>query len=375
MKYLAMYLPQFHSIPENDEFWGKGFTDWVTLKKAKPVFEGHKQPRVPLNDNYYDLSIKENVMWQAKLAKKYGVYGFGIYHYWFNNDKNLLTKPAEIIRDNSDIDINFFFAWDNANWKRSWSNVVGNSWAPTEEKLADREQGPQILVPYILGGKNDWQNHYNEVKKYFVDERYIKVHNKPMFIIMQYSKGIAEMCEFWDDLAKKDGFDGMFFIFKDRKGLHIPKEEKKFHYEPIYAGWGNIGIFPRIKNKICKVLNINNEHLRFFNYDFIWEKLLKTASQCKDSNMFHGAFVSYDDTPRRGEKGTVVYNCSPEKFKKYLRQLTLISKSQGKEYIFITAWNEWGEGACFEPDTEFKFGFLQALKDVDAELNNRKDEL
>ena len=170
-KIIAMYLPQYHSIPENDEFWGKGFTDWVTVKKAKPLFKGHEQPKVPLDNNYYDLSLKENVKWQAKLAKEYGIYGFGVYHYWFNNEKNLLTKPAEIIRDNDDIPINYFLAWDNANWKRSWSNVEGNAWAP----VADVDnKGPQILIEYILGEEKDWENHFNYLKLHFDSSKYIK---------------------------------------------------------------------------------------------------------------------------------------------------------------------------------------------------------
>ena len=143
---IALYLPQYHRIPENDKFWGDGFTDWVTVKNAKSLFDGHQQPRVPLNDNYYDLSLKENVAWQAQLAKEYGIDGFGVYHYWFNNEQNLLTKPAEIIRDNDDIDINYFFVWDNGNWIRSWSNVAGNDWAPIAEK---KDQGRRS-VPSVL---------------------------------------------------------------------------------------------------------------------------------------------------------------------------------------------------------------------------------
>ena len=134
-KLIAWYLPQYHCIPENNVFWGEGFTDWVTVKKARPLFKGHQQPKTPLNNNYYDLSIKENVTWQAKLAKDYGIYGFGIYHYWFNNEKNLLTKPLEIIYNNKEIDIHYFMAWDNANWKRSWSAIEGNSWAPIKKQV------------------------------------------------------------------------------------------------------------------------------------------------------------------------------------------------------------------------------------------------
>ena len=175
-KLIAMYLPQYHQIQENDEFWGEGFTDWITVRNAKPLFEGHDQPKVPLNNNYYDLSFRENVEWQAKLAKQYGIYGFGIYHYWFNNEKNLLTKPAQIIQENKDIDIKYFYAWDNISWKRSWSNVKesGNAWAPAIEKQKGINSGPCILIPYLIGGEADWKNHYNYLKPYFKDSRYIK---------------------------------------------------------------------------------------------------------------------------------------------------------------------------------------------------------
>ena len=155
-KLFAMYLPQYHEIKENSEFWGKGFTDWVGVKAATPLFENHLQPRSPLNKNYYDLSIVDNVKWQASIAKKYGIDGFGIYHYWFNNDKNLLTKPAEIILENKDININYFFAWDNGSWKRTWSKIQGNDWAPNQDEKIN-QSGPQVLVEYILGTENDWK--------------------------------------------------------------------------------------------------------------------------------------------------------------------------------------------------------------------------
>ena len=125
-KIIALYLPQFHQIPENDKFWGEGFTDWVTVKNAKPLFPGHNQPRKPLHDNYYDLSKKESIKWQADLANEYGIYGFGIYHYWFNNEQNLLSKPSEIIRDNDDININYCFVWDNTT-----GNAVGATFPET----------------------------------------------------------------------------------------------------------------------------------------------------------------------------------------------------------------------------------------------------
>ena len=160
----AFYLPQYHQIPENDRFWGEGFTDWVTVKKAMPLFDGHEQPRIPLGDNYYDLSQTASVAWQAKLAKENGISGFGIYHYWFNDDKNILTRPAEIILENKDISIEYFFTWDNGNWIRSWSNLAGNDWSPLFEDLSNTQKeevnSKGILIPYVLGNESSWRKHF-----------------------------------------------------------------------------------------------------------------------------------------------------------------------------------------------------------------------
>lgn len=172
-KLFALYLPQFHQIPENDKFWGKGFTDWVSVKNAKPIFDGHNQPKVPLNENYYDLSNEECVEWQAKLAYDHGIYGFAVYHYWFNNKQNILTRPAEILRDSKIVNVKYFYIWDNNNWKRSWSNVKGNDWAPSAEN--SNKTGPSILIPYILGEENDWENHYNYLRKHFKSDNYEKM--------------------------------------------------------------------------------------------------------------------------------------------------------------------------------------------------------
>ena len=352
-----MYLPQYHSIPENDEFWGKGFTDWVTVKKAKPLFKGHEQPKVPLDNNYYDLSLKENVKWQAKLAKEYGIYGFGVYHYWFNNEKNLLTKPAEIIRDNDDIPINYFLAWDNANWKRSWSNVEGNAWAP----VADVDnKGPQILIEYILGEEKDWENHFNYLKLHFDSSKYIKVDNKPVFIIFNYSKKIEEMCSYWNQLAINNGYNGMFFIFKRNDKIISPILNNVFKYEPLYSGWNKRGLYERIEGKITKWFGLK-QRIKTYNYDKVWRQVLKNAQKDSTSSVFHGAFVRYDDTPRRGRDGRMTIGDSPTKFGSYFNQLRDITEAQGKKFIFLTAWNEWGEGAYLEPDNKYGLDYIKFI--------------
>ena len=363
-KIIAMYLPQFHQIPENDEFWGEGFTDWVTVKNARPLFKGHQQPRVPLNNNYYDLSIKESVEWQCKLAHEHGIYGFGVYHYWFNNETNLLTKPAEIIRDNDDVKINYFFAWDNANWIRSWSNVAGNDWSPVQDKIVNdnlsKSDKTKVLVPYILGGQQDWEIHYRYVLGHFKSSKYIKIDNKPLFIIYNYSDEIEKMCKYWDELARLDGFDGMYFIMKYKQGITDPNIIRTFKYEPINSGWYKPSIKQRIKGRLRSLFGIELS-VRKFSYDKIWDRILLNAQKDSNPNIFHGGFVCYDDTPRRGNWGTVVLGATPEKFGFYLKKLLEISARQRKEYVFITAWNEWGEGAILEPDIENESAYLEEI--------------
>lgn len=364
-KLIAMYLPQYHQIPENDEFWGKGFSDWVTVKNAKPLYEGHQQPRVPLNNNYYDLSLSENVEWQARLAKEYGVYGFGVYHYWFNNEKNLLTKPAEIMRDAHGLGVKYFFAWDNGSWVRSWSNVVGNDWAPLADAEKKKRVGPQVLIPYVLGKEHDWENHYNYVREHFLSENYEVIDNKPVFCIFSYSEEIIPMCEYWNKLAQKDGFAGIYFVFRYKIKKEIPSGYKEFFYEPHYSGWDKISL-RRILCKALKTMHLDIEKgINYFDYDKAWKKLLKNAREHESSDIIHGAFVSYDDSPRRGnERSRIVRGESPKKFEKYLKELMVISNSQNKDYVFLTAWNEWGEGAYLEPDELNGFGYLEALKKV-----------
>lgn len=368
VKIIAMYLPQYHVIPENSKFWGEGFTDWVGVKNAVPLFPGHIQPRKPLNDYYYDLSKKEDVAWQVKLAKEYGIYGFGIYHYWFSNDVQLLTKPAEIILENKDLDIPFFFAWDNASWRRTWSKLRGNAWAPLsdEKQKAEKNQGSSILVKYVLGEEKDWKNHFIYLLEYFNDDRYIKVENKPVFAIYNYNEKIAEMEQYWDKIAKEYGFAGIYFLHKESSLNHLPRNVNDFTYEPIYSGFGDG--WRTWFYKALTLLNITKHIGPFkYSYDRTWEKALHNAALRTDASEWHGAFVSYDDTPRRGKQGRLFIGDSPEKFKKYMRELIRICKKQNKEYILLTAWNEWGEGAMLEPSKKDGFGYLEAIRDAQNE--------
>lgn len=358
-KIIALYLPQYHCIPENDKFWGNGFTDWVTVRNAKPLYKGHNQPRVPLDNNYYDLSQKESIKWQVSIAKEYGIQAFGIYHYWFNNDKNLLATPSEIIRDNDDIDIDYCFVWDNNSWKRSWSNVAGNAWAPSVDSM--KERGPEILVEHVLGNKKDWEIHFNYLLSHFRGKKYLKIDNKPVFCIFNPTEDIYKMCEYWNILAQKEGFDGVYIIYQCGGRKDIPSGFIKYKYEPHSSSWYDKNLFERFRNKILKYLHIESKIL-YFDYDTIWKKILKAAKGNNDS-VIYGAFAQYDDSPRRGTHGgKIVIGSTPQKFEKYFSELVKISASQNKKYIFLTAWNEWGEGAYIEPDSVDGYAYLEAIK-------------
>ena len=174
MKILAYYLPQFHEIPENNEWWGKGFTEWTNVKKAKPLFDGHYMPRIPLNENYYDLTDISTQQWQVELARKYGIYGFCMYHYWFNGHM-LLEKPINQYLEHKELDLPFCFSWANEYWT--------NGWVSSENK---------ILMAHDNTDEQDWINHFNYFLPFFKDDRYIKVEGKPLLIL--YFPNILQRC-------------------------------------------------------------------------------------------------------------------------------------------------------------------------------------
>lgn len=374
-KIIAMYLPQFHEIPENSTFWGEGYTDWVAVKKAKPLFVGHSQPKVPLHEKYYDLSNKHEIQWQANLAASYGIDGFGIYHYWFNSDMCLLKKPAELIRDNKNIGIRYMLCWDNASWRRTWSNVqTGNDWAPLYEKAGNVERYKGILAELDYGQEKDWKIHFDYLLTFFRDDRYLKVGNKPIFCIFNQENNtdiLQKMCDYWDGLAIKAGYSGLYYIGR-KNNNHISFTEYEFTYEPAWTGWTWRNLIERIRNKLYSVYIYRKSGILLYDYDLIWKKIIKAAERNKSSHLYYGCFVGYDDTPRRGINGKIIINSAPEKFKSYIKELLKICEGQGKEFLFITAWNEWGEGAYLEPDREFEFGYLEALKMAKEELEGSR---
>lgn len=370
IKVIANYLPQYHRIPENDKWWGEGFTDWMAVKDSTPLYEGHVQPKVPLNKNYYCLDKVNDLRWQANLAREFGIYGFGIYHYWFSSEMQLLQKPAELILENKDIDINFMFIWDNLTWKRTWSKLNrGLDWAPNFDtsKSKHNKDLSGILAEINYGDKEDWKKHYDYLSPFFKDKRYIRENNRPIFSIFQPRNEIntlRDMAEYWNELAIKDGFDGILMTSKD--GIWPERLEKRMKYAPFAPTGVKVFTEYKIREYIAKYMN----RIGIFSYDECWRNIISDAKKAKNDTYLCG-FVSYDDSPRRGYRARVVKGSTPDKFEGYFGELLRISKRQSKEYLFLMAWNEWGEGAYLEPDEEYEYQYLEALKRAIMDVNGR----
>ncbi len=372
IKIIANYLPQFHRIPENDRWWGEGFTDWVGVKNARSLYKWQTQPRVPLNDYYYDLSDINAIKWQVNLAKKYGIYGFGIYHYWFNSEQILLQKPAELLRDNENINMNYLFIWDNVSWKRTWEKIKNaNDYAPAFD-VSNEGDNKGILAELNYGNREDWKKHFDYLLPFFKDGRYIKVNNKPVFVIFNPRNNISilkEMFKYWDLLARDEGFDGMFTISRANIAREIVNEYEVL-YEPGYSSLeGDKNIVSKALVKMKRNINRKIGKPDLYLYEDCWKRVIKTASKLGKQKIYYSGFVGFDDTARRGRKARIIKGDSPEIFGKYFTKLLRISKSHGKDYVFLTAWNEWGEGAYLEPDARFGMAYLEAVKRAVKSVN------
>lgn len=350
MRSIAFYLPQYHSIPENDKWWGKGFTEWTNVKKAKPLFKKHIQPEVPLDIGYYDLSDDKVMVKQAQLAKSYGLYGFCYYHYWFEG-KLLLEKPLEQMLNNNNIDIPFCICWANETWSRTWNG--------SESDILIKQNYNEDIT--LL------RSHFDYLLKYFKDDRYISKDNRPMLII--YKPHLVTNLDFlmskWNEWAIEEGFNGVCFGFQHHSTFENESVVKKMDFGIEFEPWYTAGEINKRANKnILYLKYLKNRFLKqpnVYNYDDIWKEILNRPPLY--SNIMPGAFTSWDNTPRKGANATIFYEATPDKFQNYLiEQINRAKNVYNSDYIFINAWNEWGEGAHLEPDEYNKYGYLQALK-------------
>lgn len=382
MKIIAYYLPQFHAIQENNEWWGEGFTEWSNMKKATPLIDGHFQPRVPLNNNYYNLLDKSVMKWQIETAKKYGVYGFCVYHYWFDG-KLLLEKPMENLLHDKTLDIPFFFCWAND----AWTNI----WKGENDTL-------KTLIMNHYDKQSDWEDHFYYLLQFFKDDRYIKENNKPVLAIYNPAiikkKHLVKMLKLWERLAIQNGFSGMIYTYQSANSFMAMSRKKdrlfdySFEYVPPLVAWKkksktdllmyrirmSLGQFLRQINKglLDKKTPVKQNYANSIKiirkYEEEWDDVL--SFKPKDNRTIPGAFVDWDNTPRYQRNGKVLIGTSPEKFKRYLiKQIGRAKNVYKKDVITLFAWNEWSEGGYLEPDSRYGYSYLEAVKSALTETN------
>ncbi len=351
----AMYLPQFHRIPENDKWWGDGFTEWDNVKSAMPLYKGHLQPQVPL-DGYYDLSNVESIRHQAKLARKYNITGFCFYHY-YSVGKKLLQKPAELLLGANDIDIEYFFSWANHDWRRTWYKYNN-----------------EMLFEQRYGGEEEIRAHYEYLRQFFCDRRYKKIHNKPIFIVYR-SDSVPDfhlLKDIWNAEAQKDGFDGVFFV-STVTGMGVDNQAKDydayFDFEPDSIIAEQISPLKRIKQswrarivpRINKILPFKVFRQRF-NYKYLLKMSADIRVNHKDKPYISGAFARWDNTPRHSYNSRLILGSTPDLFKVMLKNR--LCDENGTGIIIVNSWNEWSEGSNIEPNTFEGTKYLEAIKEA-----------
>lgn len=387
---IAFYLPQFHPTPENDKFWGKGFTEWTNAAKAKPLFKGHHQPHIPADLGFYDLRMPEIRDAQAELARNAGIEGFCYWHYWFGNGKQFLQKIFDEVVDSGKPDFPFCVGWAN----HSWNN---KNWVNTPSKSKD-----YYIAEQTYPGPEDHEAHFYSLLKAFKDPRYIKVDGKLLFYIFA-PRDIPDVSGFmnqWNSLAQKEGLKGFYFIALQESGKVASLNESMVALKKN-AKKKKLGLFIDAKDRFEEILKLgfdginsrgigvahyrydsflvamtknffNRAMLRLFDwrpvqkYNFKKVSTLMFTDEDKRDNVFPTIIPGWDRSPRAGKRAVIWYNNRPEYFKKQVKMALDLVKDKTEEHriIFLMAWNEWGEGNYMEPDLEFGHGFLDALHEA-----------
>lgn len=362
-KILAFVLPQFHRIPENDKWWGEGFTEWTNVRKATPLFRNHLQPRIPADGRYYDLLDPVTQDWQAALARRYGLHGFCYYHYWFNG-KQLLEKPIELLLRRGQPEFPFCLAWANEPWTRAWDG-------------GDNE----VLMPQSYGDESDWVRHFEYLLRAFRDPRYICVDGKPMFLI--YRSASIDVCEpmlaLWRRLAARAGLPGLHvvsmltaFPLDARLGLFDACVE----FEPAYTFTHRRPYWLRKRERWIRTFTKASWRLfgrasrppNSYDYGSLWRAI---ADRDLPARTYPGAFVDWDNSPRRGlERSIIMRNFAPEAFAAGIRAQLRKARAAQAQFLFINAWNEWAEGAYMEPDEARNLFFLKTVRAALLEMQD-----
>jgi len=350
---IAIVLPQFHPIPENDKWWGKGFTEWTNVTKAKPLFKGHYQPHLPADMGFYDLRLEESRLAQEAMAKEYGIYGFCYYHYWFNG-KRLLNEPLDRKLKNPKEDFPFMLCWANENWTRRWDG-------------SDNE----ILIKQDYS-KSDDLEHINFLCNIFKDERYIKVNGKPFFVFYRSSlfPDMKKTTELFRAEALKNGIGDLYLACMESYGEFVDATsigmDATIEFPPhVRSGYENIiqkpSWYSYIKSKLRGALPIEYIHDVIDYKKYVQNYLLQSPLPYKN---YQTVSPMWDNSARKKKDGLILKNSTPELYEWWLSETLkkFKSYSESENFIFINAWNEWAEGNHLEPCRKWGHKYLEATK-------------
>ncbi len=355
LKAIAFFLPQYHPVPENDAWWGKGFTEWTNVTKAKPLFEGHQQPHLPSDLGFYDLRLPETREAQAKLAREYGIHGFCYYHYWFNG-RRILERPVNDIVASGQPDFPFCLCWANENWTRRWDG-----------------EDQEILLRQVYSPEDDIA-HIRALAKYFQDPRYIRIQGKPLMLIYRVANlpDPAGTVSRWKSQMQQLGFPGIYLCNVE----NIPKDRvpRSVGFDAAVEFAPDSTVLPRperrtIPWRIARKLGLiarTYKHHYITSYGEMIQRML--AKPAVDYTRFHGVMPSWDNSARRKQGALVMDGATPQLYGQWLGEIVKRTRQRpaDQQVIFINAWNEWAEGNHLEPCQRWGRAYLeetlQALK-------------
>lgn len=347
---IAFYLPQYHPIPENDEWWGEGFTEWHNVSRAEPLFPGHYQPHIPADLGYYDLRDEKTRIAQADLAKKFGIGGFCYYHYWFNG-RRLLERPLEEVLKSGKPDFPFCICWANENWTRRWDG-----------------EDQQVLMRLDYSEEDD-RSHIRSLLPIFEDSRYIRINGKPVFLVYRTENmpNPARTAEIWREEALKAGVGELYLCRVESIGTNDPADINFDAAVEFAPDWMNRGPLLKPDSELLSGASGNLREICDNNYLHSYPVLAETmmAKEIPDYTWFRCVTPSWDNRARRKKGASIYLDSTPEVYQSWLSRALDITdvRSTGEENIvFINAWNEWAEGNHLEPDQKFGNAYLEATK-------------
>jgi lipopolysaccharide biosynthesis protein len=350
---IALYLPQFHPTDDNNEWWGKGFTEWTNVGKAKRLFRGHVQPHVPADLGYYDLRLPAVREAQATMAREHGVDGFCYYHYWFGNGKRQLELPFNEVLESGSPDFPFCLCWANESWYAKMWNKDGSA-----------EKKP--LVEQVYPGASDHVQHFHSLLPAFQDKRYIRIHGKPLFMIYQPAElpQVGEFIKLWQKLAEENGLPGIYFVAH----THRVAKEAQQNFDNGFNAVNSLRLneamrrTPPLKKMVTRIVRTVCNVPRICSYKDVYPFFI--GEEEKRAKIFPSLVPNWDHTPRSGTGGSVLVRATPELFGKHVEQVlgVIADRDEDENVVFIKSWNEWGEGNYMEPDLQYGTGYLQELK-------------